>query len=94
MDAEEAHLDGEIVRLVAPHPDYRLEPAVRFVRAVVGAMPSGGDGLIGKVLGEARLGELGGELFEDSVLFGDVAFQVETGYIGTALGAAESEGVS
>jgi hypothetical protein len=58
---------------------YHLEPAVRFLASVEGSAAE----LVGKVLTERRIGELGGELMGDSVVFGDSAFQVESGYIGT-----------
>ena len=79
MDSGQAALDGDVVRLQRARRAYRLDAAVRFVSAVSGT----DDGLIGKVLSERRLTELGGELLGDSVLFGDVAFQIEPGYIGT-----------
>ncbi|MEL6186809.1 MAG: hypothetical protein AAFU79_19475 [Myxococcota bacterium] len=79
MDTGRAVLEADRVQLRAGWV-YRIEPAVRFT-AVVSA-PSDVD-LLGKVLSESRVVELGGELLGDSVLFGDAAFQVESGYIGT-----------
>lgn len=59
---------------------YLIEAAVRFVSVVPeGAAPT----LLGKVLSEKRIIEIGGELLGDSVLFGDAAFHVVPGYIGT-----------
>ncbi|MEQ9503838.1 MAG: hypothetical protein RIT81_43690 [Deltaproteobacteria bacterium] len=59
---------------------YELSPAVRFLSVVPeGAAPE----LLGKVLTEQRIVELGGELMGESVLFGEAAFEVETGFVGT-----------
>lgn len=79
MDSGRAALDGDQVRLKAGWT-YQLDAAVRFVSVVSAPRDVH---LIGKVLSEARVSELGGELLGDSVLFGDAAFQVEAGYIGT-----------
>ncbi len=47
-------------------------------------VPQGrGAELIGKVLTDNRIQELGGEIMGDSVLFGESAFEVEAGYVGT-----------
>jgi hypothetical protein len=59
---------------------YLLDPAVRFLSVVPeGTAPT----LIGKVLSERRIVELGGEILGNSVLFGEAAFVVEPGYVGT-----------
>lgn len=79
VDSGRVDVGKDTVRLNNVGRTYRLEPAVRFLASVEGAAPE----LVGKVLTEKRIGELGGELMGDSVLFGDNAFQVEAGYIGT-----------
>ncbi len=71
-------LDGEVL-LKRANRAYRLDPAVRFLATISGSDSA----LLGKVLGEARVVELGGEILGDSVLFGDAAFQIEPGFIGT-----------
>lgn len=84
VDSGQAALEGEVVHLARSGRGYRLDAAVRFL-AVVAA--PGDTALVGKVLSERRIAELGGELLGDSVLFGDAAFQVEPGYIGTLVEA-------
>ena len=79
---ESGHADvtAETVRLHNARRAYLLEAAVRFLSVVP---ESAGTDLLGKVLTEARILELGGELLGDSVLFGEAAFQVESGFVGT-----------
>ena len=80
MDSGRAELKGDFVHLERSHHVYRLDAAVRFISAVV---TTDAEELVGRVLTEQRLSELGGELLGDSVLFGEAAFQIESGYIGT-----------
>lgn len=80
VDSGKADFDGATVVLRSAQVVFDLEPGVRFLTIVEGATRSI---LVGKVLPEARIGELGGELLGDSVIFGDVAFHVRPGYIAT-----------
>lgn len=79
VDSGNVDIQNNVVVLRNHNRAYVLEPAVRFVSVLEGAAPQ----LVGKVLTEIRIVELGGELLGDSVLFGDAAFQVESGYVGT-----------
>src|SRR5512138_997191 len=58
---------------------YALEPAVRFVK-VEGDEPDPHQ-LLRKVKSDAQLRELGAEHFEASVIYKDVAYQVEPGFL-------------
>lgn len=58
---------------------YTLLPAVR-VLSVVGA-ESDPHGLIHKVKAESQLREMGAEILGDAVVMGDVAYQVEPGFL-------------
>jgi hypothetical protein len=58
---------------------YRLEPAVRFLK-VVGA-ETDPHKLLAKVKGEAQLRELGAEVLGDSVILGEVGYEVEPGFL-------------
>jgi hypothetical protein len=78
-------LDGHLMTLRAGDGQgrsYALEPAVRFLR-VVGAE---GDphALVGKVKAMARLREVGAEALGDSVVLGDVAYEVQPGFMAEA----------
>ena len=63
---------------------YALEEAVRVMKEVSGA----GDlaKLLGKVKTRAWLEQRGGEIVESSMLFGDAAYDVEPGWVGTPIG--------
>jgi hypothetical protein len=79
MDSGNVEMRGEAVVLKKLNRTYTLEPAVRFLSVVSGgAAPK----LIGKVLTEKRIGELGGEILGDSVIIGEAAFQVQPGFVG------------
>jgi hypothetical protein len=61
---------------------YALDPAVRFLR-VVGA-DADPHALLHKVKSAAQLRELGGEQLDASVILGDVAYEVEPGFLAEA----------
>jgi hypothetical protein len=69
---------------------YLLEEAVRVLREVGGA----GDPakLIGRVKTRAWLEGKGGEIVESSMLFGDAAYDVEPGWVGTPAGPLPAGG--
>ncbi len=89
MDSETVDVQEQTVVLKKVGRSYRIEPAVRFLSVVPeGAAPE----LVGKVLSEKRIAELGGELMGDSVLFGEAAFEIESGYIGVLNSPEERSG--
>jgi len=61
---------------------YALEPAVRFLR-VIGA-ETDPHHLLAKVKQVAQLREIGAEQLENSVIVGDVAYEVEPGFLAEA----------
>jgi hypothetical protein len=91
--AEQGKIDfvGNVMTLLAGEGKgrrYALEPAVRFLKVL------GGDedrhALLHKVKSLAQLKELGADPAGDSCILGDVAYEVETGFLaeGAALQAA------
>jgi hypothetical protein len=68
---------------------YAVVPAVRFLKALGSADPHG---LVGKVKTNHRLRELKAEHIGDSVLLGDVAYEVEPGFMARAITAAPRGG--
>lgn len=84
LDSGSAEVDHEVVLLKNAGRAYDLVPAVRFLKVVP---TTSAPELLGKVLSEARILELGGEIMGTSVLFGEAAFEVEAGYIGQLRGA-------
>ena len=63
---------------------YTLEPAVRFLE-VVGA-DRDPHGLVAKVKTDAQLRGLGAEQMGDSVLLGDIGYEVQPGFLATPSG--------
>jgi hypothetical protein len=78
-------LDGRSIALLGGHGQgrrYGLEPAVRILRVA-----GGGDdaaGLVARVKTLAQIRELGGEAMADSVVMGEVAYEVEPGFLAEA----------
>jgi hypothetical protein len=82
--AEQGRIDlvGNVMSLLAGEGkgrSYALEPAVRFLRV------AGGDAdpnqLLARVKPLAHLREMGAEAVSDSVVLGDVAYEVEQGFL-------------
>jgi hypothetical protein len=62
--------------------NYALEPAVRFMK-VLGA-DSDPNGLLHKVKTNVQLKELGAEPVDDSCILGDLAYEVQAGFLAEA----------
>src|ERR1700733_14899495 len=77
-------LTGEDLLLRDAGRRYRIIEAVRIVREVTGA----GDPheLLGRVKTRAFLNELGAEVLESSMVFGDNAYDVIPGFVGAPIG--------
>jgi hypothetical protein len=63
---------------------YRIIEAMRVVREVTGAADA--YELLGKVKSRAFLAELGAEILENSMILGDNAYDVVTGFVGAPVG--------
>jgi len=80
LDAGTADMDARGIRLPTTGLAYAIEPAVRFVATI----PEGhASRLLGRIVTERKVVEAGGELMGDSVLFGDVGYTVQAGYVAT-----------
>ncbi|HUL59330.1 MAG TPA: hypothetical protein VLU43_08660 [Anaeromyxobacteraceae bacterium] len=76
---------GNVMTLLAGEGkgrSYALEPAVRFMK-VLGA-DADPNGLVHKVKSTAQLRELGAEAVDDSVVLGDLAYEVQPGFLAEA----------
>jgi hypothetical protein len=73
-------VEGDVMTLAGDSRFFKLKPAVRFMKV------TGGDddpsALVGKVKTIADLTKLGGEQYMESVILGDTAYDVQTGFIG------------
>ncbi len=77
-DRDDVVLEGSLLRLKVERLAFRLSSAVRFIALIDGEDTHQ---LVGKVKGEERVREIGGEVMTDSCLVGDTAYQVEPGYL-------------
>lgn len=69
---------------------FRLRPALRFMKVSGdGADPNA---LLGKVKTLSDVTALGGEQFMESVILGDTAYDVQSGFLGEPLPVAPPQG--
>ena len=70
---------GVLTMLAGDNPTFALLPAYRIVRTIDdGPDPSG---LVGQIRSEAELKGQGAEIYMDSVIYRDIAYQADTGFI-------------
>ena len=70
---------GVLTMLTPGNPSFDLVPSFRFVRTI-GDVPDTG-GLVGKFRTDAELKRMGAEVLMDSVIYRDVAYQADPGFI-------------
>ena len=76
-------VEGDIMTLADDGRAFRIRPAVRFL-----TVSGGGDDpndLLDKVKAESELAEMDADHYMDSVICGDVAYDVQSGFIGDPL---------
>ena len=80
VDAGKIKVDKSVLTmLTGDNPTFELKQAYRFVKTIDGATdPSG---LVGQIRSEAELKELGAEIYMDSIIYRDIAYQADPGYI-------------
>ncbi len=78
-----ADVQGDVLTDAIDGRRFQLAGGVRFLSEVTGA----GDAseLVGRVKDLAQLAELGGEHMADSVILGELAYEVQQGFVGRAL---------
>lgn len=74
---------GDTMTLVELERSFAIRPAVRFLN-VVGDDDDPHD-LVGRVKEEAELEGMGADHLATSVIYGEVAYEVEMGFVGTPL---------
>jgi hypothetical protein len=83
-------LDGTTLKLKAEQLSFEIQPGVRFLRLAAG---EDRESLIGRVKSETQTGKLGAELYMNSVLVGEDAYDVQTGFLcEVPTGAAQAIG--
>jgi hypothetical protein len=84
---DRVRIDSDVMTLAGDGRSFRLRPAVRFLKL------SGSDGddphqLVGRVKLLDDLSRLGAEQFMESVIVGDTAYDVQSGFLGEPAPAA------
>ncbi len=79
---QKATLDSGRLVLTELGRAFQVVPAVRFVK-VAGGEPDPND-LLNLVKTEEELVELGADLYMNSVIHGDIAYDVQPGFVGRA----------
>ena len=75
-------IQDDIMTLSGDGRAFRLRPAIRFLKVSGGADVQDPNQLIGRVKLLDDLLQLGGEQFMESVIVGEVAYDVQTGFLG------------
>lgn len=70
---------GVLTMLAGANPSFSLIPAYRIVRTTSESPDS--IGLVGQVRTEQELKEIGAEVYMDSVIYKDTAYQADPGFI-------------
>jgi hypothetical protein len=79
-------LSGSQLKILAEDRTFALTPGVRFLKLAAGEdRPA----LLGKVKSEEQLAALGGELYMSSVLLGEDAYDVQSGFLADVAGGLE-----
>ena len=80
VDAGKIKVDKSVLTmLTGDNPTFELKQAYRFVKTIDDTTdPSG---LVGQIRSEAELKELGAEIYMDSIIYRDIAYQADPGYI-------------
>jgi hypothetical protein len=92
VEAGKIKVDKSILTMLAgDNPTFALSPAFRIVRTIDnGTDPNG---LVGQIRSEAELKALGAETYMDSVIYKDVAYQADTGFIAEKRTPGQEEAV-
>jgi hypothetical protein len=73
-------LAGNQLTIVGEGRRYRIAEAVRVIREVSGVIDA--NDIIGKVKSRVFFEELGAEILEESMIIGENAYEVKTGWLG------------
>jgi hypothetical protein len=80
IDAGKIKVSGSVMTMLAgDNPEFQLLAAYRFVRTIDnGPDPAS---LVSQIRSEAELKKMGAEIYMDSVIYQDVAYQADPGFI-------------
>jgi hypothetical protein len=74
---------GILTMLAGDNPTFQLLPAYRFVKTIDNSPDPAG--LAGQIRSERELKAMGAEVYMDSVIYQDVAYQADPGFIAEQL---------
>lgn len=83
---ERVKIEADVMVLSRDGRAFRLRPALRFIR-VAGQDGADPNQLIGRVKLLDEVERLGGEQFMESVILGDTAYDVQSGFVGEPVAA-------
>ena len=84
-------LEGDLMTLTDDGRSFRIRPAVRFLR-VAGDEPDPNE-LLDTVQDERALDEMGADHYMYSVILGEVAYDVQPGFLGEPIARAGAGGI-
>jgi len=81
IDEGKIKLAGNVLTLLlSDNPSFELEPGYRFLRTSDGSPDP--HGLVGQIKYEKDVKALNAEIYMDSIIYRDVAYEAEPGFIG------------
>jgi len=81
VDEGKIELENNVLTLLSKdRPSFELEPAYRFARTSDGSPDP--HGLVGEIKYKKELNAMNAEVYLDSLIYRDVAYEVEPGFIG------------
>jgi hypothetical protein len=83
---ERIKVDGEVMTLAGDGRSFKLKPAVRFMKVAGSDNDPDPNQLVGKVKTVESLHKIGGEQYLESVIVGETAYDVQSGFIGEPVG--------
>ena len=86
LSAERVNLEGEMLQLPGGGLVLRLVPGCYFRSVQAGSDEA--FRLLGKVKAKAAVSALGAEMYMNSVILGDTAYEVEVGFVAKPVGSA------
>jgi len=80
-DEKKIKLNGNLITILSrDNPSFELEPAFRFIRTADGSADP--YSLLGEIKREKDVRAMRAEIFLDSIIYGETAYVVESGFIG------------
>ena len=86
LSAERVNLEGEMLQLPGAGVVLRLVPGCYFTSVQAGSDET--FKLLGKVKAKAAVSALGAEMYMNSVILGETAYEVEVGFVAKPVGSA------